>query len=400
MVLRGSKKQIACAFALFAICASARGAVELGIDVLAANNYAQLRGKRVGLITNQTGVDSRGVRTRVLLKRNCNLVALYTPEHGLEGREKAGRYVKSRRDPVTGLTAYSLYGPTRKPSRAMLRGIDVLVFDIQDIGCRSYTYISTMGLCMAAAGENGIEFVVLDRPNPLGGLRIEGPNVKPGWFSFVGQYPIPYVHGMTVGELARLINTNGWLGERCKLSVVPMRNWTRDMVWEETGLRWVPTSPNIPYARSARYYVATGLVGELGGVETGVGGSGPFEMVAAKWLNAASFTEYLESLHMPGIDFRPFRRGGAGGALLRIEPKAPADLTALGVYMVSEINRASGNTLFRRNSRSKLDLFFKVYGSCSIRSELERGTPVSSIVGLWKEDVIDFRSERSAYLIY
>jgi len=400
MVPRGSKKQIACALVLLGVCASARAAVELGIDVLADNNYAQLRGKRVGLITNQTGVNARGVRTRVLLKQNCNLVALYTPEHGLDGREKAGRYVKSRRDPVTGLTAYSLYGPTRKPTASMLRGIDVLVFDIQDIGCRSYTYISTMGLCMEAAGENGIEFLVLDRPNPLGGLRIEGPKVEPGWISFVGQFPIPYVHGMTVGELARMINTAGWVGARCKLTVVPMRNWSRDMVWEETGLRWIQTSPNIPYARSPRYYVATGLVGEIGGVETGVGGSGPFEIVAAKSLNAASFTAYLDSLHMPGVSFRPFRRGRVQGALLRIEPKAPADLTALGIYMLAEINRTSGHALFRRSSRSKLNLFFKVYGSSSIRSQLERGVPVSSIVGAWRKDVDDFRSARAAYLLY
>src|SRR5438128_9581985 len=267
MALRGSKKQIVLAVMSLALGARASATVQLGIDVLEDSSYAQLRGKRVGLITNQTGVDSRGNRTRVLLKQHCNLVALYTPEHGLEGREKAGRYIKSRRDPLTGLTAYSLYGPTRKPTRAMLRGVDVLVFDIQDIGCRSYTYISTMGLCMEAAGENGIEFVVLDRPNPLGGLRVEGPKVEPRWISFVGQYPIPYVHGMTVGELAKMINTAGWIAPRCKLTVVPMRNWTRDMTWGETGLRWVPTSPNIPYARTPLYYIATGMVGELGGLE-------------------------------------------------------------------------------------------------------------------------------------
>jgi uncharacterized protein YbbC (DUF1343 family) len=400
MVLRGSKQSVALLVISLALCATARATVQLGIDVLADDNYAQLRGKRVGLITNQTSVNTRGVRTRVLLKQNCNLVALYTPEHGLEGREKAGRYVKSRRDRLTGLTAYSLYGPTRKPTRSMLRGIDVLVFDIQDIGCRSYTYISTMGLCMEAAGESGIEFVVLDRPNPLGGLRVEGPRVEPGWISFVSQYPIPYVHGMTIGELARMINTAGWIGTRCNLTVVPMRNWTRDMTWGETGLRWVPTSPNIPYARTPLYYVATGLVGELGGVETGVGGHAPFEMVAAKGLNAARFTEYLESLHMPGVDFRPFGRGRAQGAVLRIEPKAPADLTALGIYMLAEINRASGNALFRRNSRSKLNLFFKVYGSSSIRSQLERGVAVSSIVGLWRGDVERFRGTRASYLLY
>ena len=384
----------------FALGARASASVQLGIDVLADNDYAQLRGKRVGLITNQTGVDSRGTRTRVLLKQHCNLVALYTPEHGLEGREKAGRYIKSRRDPVTGLTAYSLYGPTRKPTPSMLRGVDVLVFDIQDIGCRSYTYISTMGKCMEAAAENNIEFIVLDRPNPLGGLRVEGPQVEPGWISFVGQYPIPYVHGLTIGELAKMINAEGWIAGRCRLTVVPMRGWTRDMTWSETGLRWVPTSPNIPNATSPLYYVATGMVGELSGPETGIGGYAPFEMISAKWLNAASFTRYLKSLYMPGVYFREFRRGREQGTLLHIDPGAPADLTALGIYMLAELNRTSNSALFRRTSRSKLDLFFKVYGSSSIRSQVERGLSVSSIVGSWKEDVLRFRKERGAYLLY
>ena len=400
MALRGSKKQIALAIMSLALGARASATVQLGIDVLADNSYAPLRGKRVGLITNQTSIDSRGNRTRVLLKQNTNLVALYTPEHGLEGREKAGRYVKSRRDPVTGVTAYSLYGPTRKPTPSMLRGVDVLVFDLQDIGCRSYTYISTMGKCMEAAAENNIEFVVLDRPNPLGGLRIEGPMVERRWISFVSQYPIPYVHGMTVAELAKMINTEGWIGGRCRLTVVPMRGWTRDLSWSETGLRWVPTSPNIPHATSPLYYVATGIVGELSGPETGVGGHAPFEMISAKWLNAESFTRYLQSLYMPGVYFHEFRRGRQQGTLLRIDSKAPADLTALGIYMLAELNRTSGFTLFRRTSRSKLDLFFKVYGSSSIRSQLERGESVSSIVGSWKENVVSFRKERAAYLLY
>src|SRR5712691_1004073 len=391
MALRGSKKQIALAVMSLALGARASATVQLGIDVLEDSSYAQLRGKRVGLITNQTGVDSRGNRTRVLLKQHCNLVALYTPEHGLDGREKAGRYIKSRRDPLTGLTAYSLYGPTRKPTPSMLRGIDVLVFDIQDIGCRSYTYISTMGKCMEAAAENNIEFVVLDRPNPLGGFRIEGPMVERRWISFVSQYPVPYVHGMTVAELAKMINTEGWIGGRCRLTVVPMRGWTRDSNWSETGLRWVPTSTNIPHATSPLYYVATGMVGELSGPETGIGGYAPFEMISAKWLNAESFTRYLQSLYMPGVYFHEFRGGRQQGSLLRIDPKAPADLTALGIYMLAELNRTSGFALFRRTSRSKLDIFFKVYGSSSIRSQLERGVSASNIVGSWKEDVVRFR---------
>ena len=400
MVGRGNKRQIGVAIAFLAVASTIDAAVELGIDVLEQSNYAILHGKRVGLITNQTSIDSHGNRTRVLLREHCNLVALYTPEHGLDGKEKAGRYVKSRRDPVTDLTAYSLYGPTRKPTASMLHGVDVLAFDIQDIGCRSYTYISTMAKCMEAAAENHIEFVVLDRPNPLGGLRVEGPTVERPWISFVSQFPIPYVHGMTVGELAQMINAKGWAGGRCNLTVVPMRGWTRRLTWADTGLRWIPTSPNIPRGSSPFYYVATGMVGELSGPETGIGGYAPFEMISAKWLNSERFTSYLQSLDMPGVVFQEFQRGRQQGSLLRIDPKAPADLTALGVYMLAELNRSSGSALFRRTSRSKLDLFFKVYGSSSIRSQIERGVSPKSIVAGWKQNVANFRQARAAFLLY
>src|SRR5437899_10693734 len=343
-----NKKCLLFAIVLLGSIAAADASVELGIDVLAQRNYELLRGKRVGLITNQTGVDSNGTKTRMLLHKHCNLVALYTPEHGLDGTEKAGRYVKSRRDKLTGLAAYSLYGPTRKPTPAMLRGVDVLVFDIQDIGCRSYTYISTMGKCMEAAAENNIDFVVLDRPNPLGGLRVEGPSVEPRWISFVSQFPIPYVHGMTVGELAKMVNAKGWINGQCKLTVVPMRGWSRDLTWQATGLRWIATSPNIPHATSPLYYVATGIAGELSGLDTGVGSATPFQIMMATWTNAESFTRYLQSLDMPGVKFRPFQKGRYRGCALGIEPNAPANLTALGIYMLAELNRTSGSTLFRR----------------------------------------------------
>jgi len=253
---------------------------------------------------------------------------------------------------------------------------------------------------MEAAAENQVEFIVLDRPNPLGGLRVEGPTVERPWISFVSQFPIPYVHGMTVGELAQMINAKGWAGGRCNLTVVPMRGWTRSLTWADTGLRWIPTSPNIPRGSSPFYYVATGMVGELSGPETGIGGYAPFEMISAKWLNSERFTSYLQSLDMPGVVFQEFQRGPQQGSLLRIDPKAPADLTALGVYMLAELNRSSGSALFRRTSRSKLDIFFKVYGSSSIRSQIERGVSPKSIVAGWKQNVANFRQARAAFLLY
>jgi uncharacterized protein YbbC (DUF1343 family) len=386
--------------ASIALSTTAHAVVDLGIDVLEQTNYAILKGKRVGLVTNQTGANRKGIRTRILLRQNCNLVALFTPEHGLDGTEKAGRYVKSRKDRQTGVMAYSLYGPTRKPTRDMLRGVDVLVFDLQDIGCRGYTYISTMGKCMEAAGENHIPFVVLDRPNPLGGVRIEGPSVEPGWISFVGQFPVPYVHGMTVGELAQMVNARGWAGAHCELTVVPMRGWSRDMTWGDTLLRWIPTSPNIPHAGSTFAYVVTGLAGELTGVETGVGGQAPFEMMSASWLNAESFTRYLNSLGLSGISFHALNRGRQHGCYFTLSRNPDTNLTAVGIYMLSEISRASGGAVFGRTSRSKLDIFFKVYGSTSIRSQLERDVSPARIVASWQGNESSFRRARAPYLLY
>ena len=227
--------------------------IKTGIEVLKEQNFKCLEGKRVGLITNPTGVDNHMKSTIDILHEapNVNLVALYGPEHGVRGDVHAGDHVTDIKDASTGLPVYSLYGKTRKATPEMLKDIDVLVYDIQDIGCRSFTYISTMGEAMAAAAENGIEFVVLDRPNPLGGRKVEGPLVQDGFFSFVSQYRIPYVYGLTCGELAMLLNGEGMIGKPCNLHVVAMEGWKRDMVYEDTGLQWIPSSPHIPQAETA-----------------------------------------------------------------------------------------------------------------------------------------------------
>ncbi|HEX8311750.1 MAG TPA: DUF1343 domain-containing protein [Chthoniobacteraceae bacterium] len=376
--------------------------VELGIDRLQQMNFVQLAGKRVGLVTNQTGVNSAGVKTRVILSkaRNVNLVALFTPEHGLDGTELAGKYVSSRKDRVTGVIAHSLYGPTRKPTPAMLRGIDVLVYDMQDIGCRSYTYVSTMGKCMQAAAEAGIEFMVLDRPNPLGGMRVEGPPVEPRWISFVGQFPVPYVHGLTVGELAKMSNAKQWMGPPCRLTVIEMRGWERRMTWRSTGLRWVQTSPNIPRADSPAYYVVTGLVGSLGGIEAGVGGPTPFEVIAFRGADAASFTGSLERLGFDGISYEPYASGPWQGARLRIDPDRAGSLCSLAVYLIASGNRFATPGIFARSPAEKLDIFYKCYGSQSIRAQIEGGTPAPRIVDGWRASVQRFEGERAPYLLY
>lgn len=382
--------------ALLALPCLALAQVQLGIDVLASNGYDLLRGKRVGLVTNQTGVNRSGIKTRILLKKNVNLVALYTPEHGLDGTEKAGKYVRTRTDSVTGVVAYSLYGETRKPTPAMLEPIDVLVYDMQDIGCRSYTYISTMARCLQACAENGKEFIVLDRPNPLGGNRVEGMPIESKWISFVGQLPVPYVHGMTVGELALMTNARGWMTPtKCDLKIVKMRGWDRRMAWTDTGLRWVQTSPNIPNAMSPFYYVTTGVAGSLGGgFDIGIG-SIPFEKISAGWMNGTRMTAFLNSGKFRGIEFDKL----SNGTRLRISPHADGDLAALALYILWEANKQSNGRIFARSSASQLDIFYKVYGSDRIRADLNKRS-AAEIVASWRPFVEGFRRDRQAYLLY
>lgn len=377
------------------------GPFMLGVDFLASRNFDLLRGKRVGLITNQTSMTGRGERTRSLFQRALGgqLTALYAPEHGIDGTIGAGKHVSTRRDSVTGLTVYSLYGPTRKPTPAMLAPIDVLVFDLQDIGCRSYTYISTMAVAMEAAAESGKEFVVLDRPNPLGGWRVEGPPLESQWKSFVGQIPVPYVHGMTAGELAMMTAGEHWISRAPRLTVVKMQGWQRGMVWQDTGLRWYRTSPNIPHANSPAYYVATGILGGAAAVDIGIGTENPFGYAGARGVNPSAMLAYCKRLNAPGVSFAPYARDGFGGVRLGIDPRAGADLTALDVFMLAELNRQSGGKVMQI-SGSKLNLFNKVYGSESLYRDLRRGVSPASIVSGWQRHNDAFRSRRQRYLLY
>ena len=386
---------------------SARGAggspsVELGIDVVERDHFALFQGKKIGLVTNQTGVDGAGRRTREVLHRapGVHLVRLFSPEHGIDGTILAGKYVKSQRDEVTGLPVYSLYEETRKPTPEMLRGLDMLVFDMQDIGVRSYTYISTMVKCMEAAGECHVPFVVLDRPNPLSGIRVEGPPVEKRWISFVGQVPVPYVHGLTVGELARMTNDLGWNGAKCRLTIVPMRGWKRAMTWSDTGLGWVQTSPNIPYAVSPVYYAVTGVVGSLAGLNIGIGTNAPFQCVASANLPAEKMAARIEALGVTGLHAKPFydRSAGWKGVDLRIDPHPRTNLCSLALYFLAQADRSAH--LFNRTPPGQLNLFYKVYGSASIRGRLEDGDSVGNIVASWEPSVERFKDLREPYLLY
>ena len=308
--------------------------IKTGIEVLKSQNFRCLEGKRVGLITNPTGVDNELRSTIDILHEapNVNLVALYGPEHGVRGDVHAGDHVSDQRDPATGLPVYSLYGKTRKATPEMLKDVDVLVYDIQDIGCRSFTYISTLGLAMEAAAENGKELIVLDRPNPLGGLKVEGNLTEDDCISFVSQFKIPYVYGLTCGELALMLNGERMLtgGVQCNLTVIKMKGWKRRMDYTATGLQWIPSSPHIPHPHSAFFYPVSGILGELGYMSIGVGYTIPFQMFAAPWAEADKLADALNALHVPGVIFRPIylkpRTGTATarrtGAHHRLRPRA------------------------------------------------------------------------------
>ena len=389
---------------LFAIAAlPLRAAVDLGVDVLKSQGFAPLAGKRVGLVTNQTGVDSSGTKTRVILRKahNVQLVALYSPEHGIDGTVGAGKYVASRKDAATGLVVHSLYGPTRKPTPEMLRGIDVLVYDMQDIGVRSYTYVSTMAKCMEACGEQRIPFVVLDRPNPLGGQRVEGPGIEEKWKSFVGQLPVPYLHGMTVGELAKMANAHGWAGSRCQLTVVPMQGWSRDMTWSRTGLRWVQTSPNIPRAASVPYYAATSIFGSLEGaaLDVGIGTGEPFQMAGKCGLDSGAFVRELRASGLRGAGVEPYTRKEFSGARLSLSADSDTNLAALNIHLLCAAQQHSRGSIFARY-RDPDGIFWKVYGSTGIRTQIEKGVSPAAIVAGWDYVVARFRSARQPYLLY
>jgi len=378
------------------------GPFALGIDVLEAEGFARLRGKRVGLVANQTSVNGRGVPSRMVLHRDSrvNLTALFAPEHGIEGTIPAGKYVSNRRDPLTGLTVYSLYGPTRKPTPAMLADVDVLLFDLQDIGSRSYTYISTMVKCMEACGETNTVFVVLDRPNPIGGQRINGPPLDRNWTSFVGQIPVPYIHGMTAGELALMTNAKRWAESRTRLDVVPMRGYRRDMVWSHTGLRWVPTSPNIPHPSSPFYYASTAVLGSMVGMDVGIGTNEPFALAGTQHIDADAFAAWCQQMGAEGVFFEPYRRPPWGGVRLRIHPRAPADLVAVDVAILAKLNQLRNGQLLANTTGDKRDIFFKVFGSDRIAHHASRGVTYRELVAEWSSFHNQFRRDRQPFLLY
>lgn len=389
-------------------------AVMPGIEVLASDNFSQLKGKRVGLITNPTGIDNSLKSTIDILHEapGVELTALFAPEHGVRGDYVAGAAVANEVDAKTGVKVYSLHGKTKKPTAEMLKNVDVLVYDIQDIGTRSYTFISTMGKAMEAAAENGKEFMVLDRPNPLGGNKVEGCIVEPGCFSFVSQYPIPYIYALTPGELAEYLNNEGLLagGVKVKLTVIPMKGWSRDMTFADTGMPWVLPSPHIPTPETALLYPATGIMGELDYVSIGVGYTLPFKLTGATWINAQRLTEKLTSLSIPGVEFRPihykpfyaiFKGENLNGVEIYITDPEAAPLSLIQFYIMQELAAMNpAKKAFAAATQSRLSMFDKVTGSTKIRQLFGKNYKVSDMQDYWNKDVEQWKAKTRQYQLY
>lgn len=388
--------------------------VLIGIDMLERQNFKPLQSKRIGLITNPTGVNRYLKSTIDILHDapNVQLVALYGPEHGVRGDIYAGAKVQDQKDEKTGLPIFSLYGKTRKATKEMLRGIDALVYDIQDIGSRSFTFISTMGLAMEAAAENGIEIIVLDRPNPLGGLHVEGNVVEDDCVSFVSQFRIPYIYGLTCGELAKMLNGERMLanGVQCKLTVIKMKGWKRKMTFADTGLPWIASSPHIPQALTAWYYPTTGIVGELGYLSIGVGYTLPFQLFAASWIDAEELANAMNAQQMPGVTFRPihlrpFYSIGKGeqlqGIQIHITNYKTVQLTPIQFVLMQEIARLyPEHSVMEHANQQRFSMFDKVCGSKQIRQRFMLRNQWSDIESYWNKDVKPFKILSKKYYLY
>lgn len=398
--------------ASMAIIAGAQ--VKPGIEVLRDNNFENLRGKRVGLITNPSGVDNKLKSTIDILAEapGVELVALYAPEHGVRGDFHAGDKVENAVDSTTGIPVYSIYGKYRKPSPEMLKDVDVLVYDIQDNGCRSFTFISTMGLAMEACAESGKEFVVLDRPNPISGNKIEGNLTEPDCISFVSQFPIPYLYGLTPGELARYLNEEGLLkdGEKVNLTVIPMEGYERSMDFRATGMPWVLPSPHMPVPESAIYYPLSGILGELYCISIGVGYTEPFKLFAADWIDAEQLCKRLNERNLPGMMFRPihirpFYSTGQGknyeGVEVYVTDVEAAPLSLTQFYVMEELaDMYPDKKIFDIADRKRFSMFDKVSGSKQIRERFTKNYKTADIEGYWNKDNESFRKASQKYYLY
>jgi uncharacterized protein YbbC (DUF1343 family) len=369
------------------------------LDVLEAEKFAPLRGKHVGLITNHTGIDfqERSVVELLAHAPGVQLVALFSPEHGIAGH--ADEKLPSTRDASTGLPIYSLYGEHLRPTEDMLKGIDTLVFDVQDAGVRFYTYTTTMGYCMEEAAKHGIAFYVLDRPNPLTGEIVEGPMLDPEKTSFVAYYPLPVRYGLTIGELAQFLNTENHIN--CQLHVIAMKNWHRNYFFESTGIRWMPPSPNLRTLKGAILYPGLEIL-QNAGVSVGRGTESPFEEFGAPWINGEEIATELNAKNLPGLHFvnQPFitvsglyagqRCGGVG---IRVTDRAAVRSMRMGLEIAAALMKKYPDHF----DVSKLVLLL---GNDDTVQQLHAGTSPEQIVASWAKGLAEFDQTRRRYFLY
>jgi uncharacterized protein YbbC (DUF1343 family) len=389
-----------CFFLLFFLSGTIFASVETGLEVFFSDKqYVAFLDKRIGLITNHTGVD-RQMRSSVsLFKEHLHLAALFSPEHGILGQHYAWEPISNGKD--GDIPVYSLHGETRRPKPDMLKGLDVLVYDIQCTGVRAYTYPTTLFYMMEEAAKTGIEMIVLDRPNPINGLIVDGPMLEDEWRSFIGYVNVPYCHGMTIGELAHFFNEEYKIG--CKLRVIPMKGWTRSMSYRDTGLAWIPPSPNIPEPDTPLFYPATGILGELQLLNIGIGFTMPFKIVGAPWIDAPTFAEKLNGQKLPGVRFQPFyfrpfwglyKGVDCQGVLIQIMDSKIYKPVAVLYLLLGMVKSLYPQEFSKRVaiSEARKDLFCKANGTARILQIL-----TNEKYAVWK--LLEFhRAERTAFL--
>lgn len=389
--------------------------VRVGADLLFESPHKELlRGKRIGLIANQTAIDSKLVPTLDLLREhrktlNYTIVSLFAPEHGLKG-EKRGLEKVENSTTSDNIPVYSLYGATVKPTPEMLKGLDILLFDIQDIGSRSYTFTATLFYAMEAAAQEGVTVMVLDRPNPISGLLVDGPVLQDRYRSIVGYLNVPYCHGMTVGELAQYFNAEYKVG--CKLHVVPMKGWRRDMFFDDTGLAWIPTSPQVPEASTALFYPTTGIIGELGILSLGGACNLPFKIVGAPWIHAETFAAKLNEQKFPGVTFLPFYfrpftgkyvKNTCNGVLIIVTDRKvfkPVQTQYLILGMLKTLYPEQIQPFFDEKPW-RLELFHKINGTEEVFRLLKEERYITwKLKGLHESERRAFLERRKPYLLY
>lgn len=388
--------------------------VKTGAELLFEQRSDLIEGKRIAVITNHTAVlpDGRHLVDALFEYKKTSLVALFGPEHGVRGDAPDGRTVRDTIDEKTGVPVYSLYGRINKPTPEMLNNVEVLIFDIQDVGARFYTFISTMLLGMEAAAENNIHFVVLDRPNPITGRKVQGPLRIDSLKTFVGWVPIPIAHGLTVGELAVMANTSGWLKERikAKLTVVKMENWKRTMWFEQTKLPWISPSPNMKSVNTAVVYPGMCLIEGIN-VSEGRGTELPFEQIGAPWIDGKLLAKQMNTLKLPGVTFEQavftpeeipnvtsnpkYNNLRCEGIRLRITNRNNFQAVRTGIAVVHKIH-----ALFKDSLKFRERGFDRLAGTPLIREGILSGKSVNEIESSWSEELRQFEAQRKKSILY